>query len=451
MADDKNQAKLEAFIVRFQAGENKQIISECVAPLLMVLFSLQELPGQKDLRGADGGEEQSGNQNPGSLQRPQGAEKLQEEKVEGGKQRFHLSVFPDDASACFREEQQREREEKALKEKMNKEEDFKAADEDEETKAAVVLQSNYRGFIERKKLKERKTMAGDELQPGGGREMVSNQDERLKTAERQGDNEEEEESTYKAEEDDDSDHTQVPEDEELVEMGEDALEVGFINLEEETKAATVLQSNFRGHKERKRLQEEGKIPARSAQRPLQEGAEETCSKEGGDVTAEEEQEEAKAAVVLQSNFRGHKERKRLEEEGKIPKKKKKEEEPPQEADSQPGLDEEKAATVLQSNFRGHRERKKLKEEREMKEKARETVEEEDDSLDLSHVVVERRDEADAERERLEEEEAAVKIQSNFRGYKDRKNLKANKEAAQLQAEQLENFSKQVGPSPSPAF
>lgn len=320
----------------------------------------------------------------------------------------------------------------------------------------MVLQSNYRGFKERKKLKERKkTMAGDELQPGGGQGVASNQDESLKTAERQGGNEEEEESTYKAEDDEDSDHTQVPEDEEPVEMAEDALEVGFINLEEETKAATVLQSNFRGHKERKRLQEEGKIPARKAQRPLQEGAEETCSKEGGDATAVEvsleEQEEAKAAVVLQSNFRGHKERKRLEEEGKIPKKKK-EKEPPQEDDSQPGLDEEKAATVLQSNFRGHQERKKLKEERETKEKARGTEEEEQEySLDLSHVVVERRDEADAEKERLEEEQAAVKIQSNFRGYKDRKNLKANKEAAQLQAEQLENFSKQVCPSPSPAF
>lgn len=93
MADDKNQAKLEAFIVQFQAGENKRIISECVAPLLRVLFSLQELPGQKDLQGADGGEEQSGNQNPGPLQRPQGAEKLQEEKVEDRNQRFHLSVF----------------------------------------------------------------------------------------------------------------------------------------------------------------------------------------------------------------------------------------------------------------------------------------------------------------------------------------------------------------------
>lgn len=363
-------------------------------------------------------------------------------------------------SVCFREAKQREEGEEKEKEVTK---DEGAADEDEETKAAVVLQSNYRGFKERKKFQERKkTMAGAELQPciELGQEVTSNQDGRLKTAERQGENEEEEESTYKADEDDDSDHTQVPDDEEPVEMAEEAGEDGLVDMEEETKAATVLQSNFRGHKERKRLQEEGKIPARRAQRPPQVGAEETCGKEEEvDVTAVEimlgDQEEAKAAVVLQSNFRGHKERKRLEEEGKIPKKKKKQEnesELPKEEDSPPGLDEEKAATVLQSNFRGHRDRKKLKEEREMKETARETEEEEEHTVDLVDVVIERRDDADAEKEKLEEEQAAVKIQSNFRGYKDRKNLKANKEAAQTQAEQLENFSKQVCPprhSPTP--
>lgn len=334
-------------------------------------------------------------------------------------------------------------------ENISNQEDLQAADEDEETKAAMVLQSNYRGFKERKKLKERKkSMAGEEPQTAGGQETTSDQDERQEDME-------EEDSTYKAEEDDESDHTQVPEDEELVEMDGDLLEGGFISLEEESRAATVLQSNFRGHKERKRLQEEGKIPARQAQRPLQEGAGETCIQEvdvAGVEVLLEEQEEAKAAVVLQSNFRGHKERKRLQEEGKIPEKKKKKEERrdgelPQEDDRQPGLDEEKAATVLQSNFRGHRERQKLREEREMKEKAGEMEEEVEDILDLTHVVIERRDEADAEREKLEEEQAAVKIQSNFRGYKDRKNLK---DVAQLQAEQLENFSRQVGPTPSAA-
>ncbi|XP_056868855.1 myosin-IIIa isoform X7 [Takifugu flavidus] len=349
-----------------------------------------------------------------------------------------------------REAKQRreEEEEEALREKeiTREEEGAKAAEEDEETKAAVVLQSNYRGFKERKKFQERKK---SQFQlPPGGEETTGGQDGRRKTAE----NEEEEESTYEADEDEDSDHTQVPEDEEPVEMVEEAADGGFVGVEEETKAATVLQSNFRGHKERRRLQEEGKIPARRAQRPPE---------EGGGVAVEEitleNLEEAKAAVVLQSNFRGHKERKRLEEEGKIPKRKMETQEKEaelQREDAPAGPDEEKAATVLQSNFRGHRERRKLKEERATKEKAREEPEEQEEPeeleepeehpVELEDVVLERRDDADAEK--LEEEQAAVKIQSNFRGYKDRKNLKASKEAAQMQAEQLENFSKQVSRS-----
>uniref|UniRef100_A0A665X779 non-specific serine/threonine protein kinase n=1 Tax=Echeneis naucrates TaxID=173247 RepID=A0A665X779_ECHNA len=265
-----------------------------------------------------------------------------------------------------------------------------------------------------------------------------------------------------------------------------------LNLEEETKAATVLQSNFRGHKERKRLQDEGKIPAKKQKDKNLNGKEETSipigptDEEEGPTTAKENSAEAqeerevsssnvlsedadetKAAVVLQSNFRGHKERKRLEEEGKLPKKKGKEtevrpeaphekeqamhtEESVPSAENVDGLDEEKAATVLQSNFRGHRDRKKLKEEREaqkrVKEDASNDPEEEskgEQVLDVTDVVIERKEESDSEKERLEEEQAAVKIQSNFRGYKDRKNLKANKQTAIKEAEQLQNFSKQV--------
>lgn len=34
MADHRSQARVEAFIVRFQAGEEQQMVSEGVAPLL---------------------------------------------------------------------------------------------------------------------------------------------------------------------------------------------------------------------------------------------------------------------------------------------------------------------------------------------------------------------------------------------------------------------------------
>lgn len=415
-----------------------------------------------------------------------------------------------------REAKQKEKEEKALKEKETLQ--HKANNEEEETKAAVVLQSNYRGFKERKKFKERtKTMAGAELEippnvgvevgEDGAQEPAGKDEEQGRMADKQEENDEDEESTYEAEDNDDSDHTQVPEDDEHTEVADEAVvenadagkkgeeeDKRMENVEEETKAATVLQSNFRGHKERKRLQEEGKIPAKkdrpkspTAEEEVQTAAEEMCSeateRESTDATDAADissidimlEDETKAAVVLQSNFRGHKERKRLEEEGKIPKKRKKEEEttpelPKEEEEEEviqtdesqagasvqnsEGLDEEKAATVLQSTFRGHRERKKLKAEREMQQDAKEEAASEtettedaegegEDALDVTDVVIERKDEADAERERLEEEQAAVKIQSNFRGYRDRKHLKADKQTAQTQAAQLESFSEEV--------
>lgn len=347
----------------------------------------------------------------------------------------------------------------------------------------------------------------------------SNKEEGEVIADKQRVNEEDEESTCEADENDDSDHTQVPEDDEHTEVvdepitedvpatdagkegqvedeeeiaQENAAEEETVNLEEEARAATVIQSNFRGHKERKRLQEEGKIPAKKQKDKNPSGeenmaevqipAEETEreSAEETDISVNdvktEDPDETRAAVVIQSNFRGHKERKRLEEEGKIPKKRKNESdgtpEPPKDdtqvtqteesvqdasAEKPQGMDEEKAATVLQSNFRGQRDRKKLKEEREAQNKVQEEaivpndeeektqMEAEEDALDITDVVIERKEEtdADAEQQKLEEEQAAVKIQSNFRGYKERKNLKANKQTLHKEAEQLESFSKEV--------
>ncbi|XP_045888019.1 myosin-IIIa isoform X2 [Micropterus dolomieu] len=494
VADDKSKAKFEAFIVHFQA----------VCRGYLAKKKYKELVDEKN----------------------KAATKIQA-RYRGHKERKSFKRK--------QEAKEKEKAEKALKEKeetpepetVTNEENSPATNnevnnEDDEAKAAVVLQSNFRGYKERKKFKERKkTMAGAELElpsveQEGGKEPGSNKGEGGKTA--QEENDEDEESTFEADENDDSDHTQVPEDDEHTEVADEAVieeapaadaakeekAAGeeAVNTEEETKAATVIQSNFRGHKERKRLQEEGKIPAKKqkAKSPtgdeVQMPAEEISSQEtereeameaqaGADVTSDD-QDETKAAVVIQSNFRGHKERKRLEEEGKIPKKVKKDNkvtpEPPKEEqqvtqteesvpESQPGdsaknpegLDEEKAATVIQSNFRGHRDRKKLKEERETRNKAKVDAEEEtkeeadeealdvtdvvierkEEALDVTDVVIERKEEADAEKERQEEEQAAVKIQSNFRGYKDRKNLKANKQTTQTQTAQLENFSKQI--------
>ncbi|XP_070842279.1 myosin-IIIa isoform X2 [Chaetodon trifascialis] len=516
VADDKSKAKFEAFIIQFQA----------VCRGYLAKKKYRELVDEKN----------------------RAATKIQA-RYRGHKERKSFKRKRDAKEKEKQETALKEKEEKTPEpEEITNDENSPAPDSEtknteDETKAAVVLQSNYRGYKERKKFKEKKkTMAGAELELPSSvvveqeseQEPPSKEEEGKKTADEQEEIDDDEESTYEAEENDDSDHTQVPEDDEHTEVLDEAVIVDapavdagkegqkedtkeengqekaageeVVSVEEETKAATVLQSNFRGHKERKRLQEEGKIPAKKQKAKSPTGEEEvptvssptgeeegpevqTCSEEtekekptealdAADVSSVniklEDQDETKAAVVLQSNFRGHKERKRLEEEGKIPKKRKKEKEvtpgPPIEEEQvahteesvpqsqpgtseNPGLEEEKAATVLQSNFRGHRDRKKLKAEREMQQKAKAEAandaeegpqeEAQEEVLDVNDVVIERKEETDAEKERLEEEQAAVKIQSNFRGYKDRKNLRANKKAAQTEAAQLESFSKQI--------
>ncbi|KAF7664658.1 hypothetical protein LDENG_00170440 [Lucifuga dentata] len=509
VADDKDKAKFEAFIIQFQA----------VCRGYLAKKKYQVLVDEKNKAATKIQARYRGHKERKSFQRKR--EATEKEKAE---------------KALEEKEEEVPETEKTTTEESGSAPNNEAGSEEEEAKAAVVLQSNYRGYKERKKFKERKkTMAGAELElpPNAVEEQeveraeaMSADAEEGKIVDKQEENEEDEESTYKAEDNDDSDNTQVAEDEENEEsimLTEDAPAGGAENekkedkkeeesgqdkdaggegasLEEETKAATVIQSNFRGQKERKRLQEEGKIPARKNKDSAPAGeeeeskaetpGEEICSKEtekesndpqvAPAASASDVEEEAKAAVVLQSNFRGHKERKQLEEEGKIPKKRKKETEVPpespeeeqetqkeeeapesqadQSAEDQEGLNEEKAATVLQSNFRGHRERKKLKEEREAETMAKEeapveeameeappstSTNEEVEALDVNDVEIERKEEADVKKERLEEEQAAVKIQSNFRGYKDRKNLKANKQTAQKESEQLKDFSREI--------
>ncbi|XP_016113592.1 myosin-IIIa-like [Sinocyclocheilus grahami] len=344
--------------------------------------------------------------------------------------------------------------------------------DDADENAAVVLQSNYRGYRERKKYKERrernKTLTGEEL-------AVSSSTP--------------EEATSGENWDVIQEEVQENIEEEGKEAEEEAASGGDENNEQETKAATVIQSNFRGHEERKRLQEEGKMPVRGKEtksppvdeelpipdppppEKLMEFTEEMEQEDETPAQPPGEDEEAKAAVVLQSNFRGHKERRRLQEEGKIPKKKTNEEmanpdaseldisleelPPPPlefEQDSQsPGTDEEHAATVLQSNFRGHQERKRFRAEREgaigkEQEMAQEAEEQENEgALDITDVQLERKgveeeEDSQTEEAQYDEEQAAIKMQSNFRGYKDRKNLK---EKSQKQDEEVESLFKQV--------
>ncbi|KAA0704947.1 Myosin-IIIa [Triplophysa tibetana] len=335
--------------------------------------------------------------------------------------------------------------------------------DDAEGKAAIVLQSNYRGYRERKKYKEHreqnKTSIEDELTASSSTPAEENNSG--------------EDSDKKEEEQEKKDET------------ESAGETANGDLEQETKAATVIQSNFRGHKERKRLQEEGTLPVRGQKEipsipgdenlpipdpPTPEELIQLTEISGQGVEDPSGHEETKAAVVIQSNFRGHKERKRLQEEGKMPNKKTNEdlakaetseldipneELPPPLEELESGetvaspssADEEHAATVLQSNFRGQQERKRLKVEREGAKGGEQNAAEEggedenvtDNDVEQGEVDTEEKVQTGL----YDEEQAAIIIQSNFRGYKDRKNLKST---AQQQEDEAEQFFNQVSKS-----
>uniref|UniRef100_A0A671RKA5 non-specific serine/threonine protein kinase n=1 Tax=Sinocyclocheilus anshuiensis TaxID=1608454 RepID=A0A671RKA5_9TELE len=443
VTDDKSKAKLEAVMMQFQA----------VCRGYLARQKYKELLDEKIKAAAKIQAHYRGHKERKSFKRKK--EAMQKEKAEKTEE---VVEAPSESEGRVSEEPPQEGGEVVM--------------DDADEKAAVVLQSNYRGYRERKKYKERwernKTLTGEELAVSSSTPEGATSGENLDVIQEE---------------------VQENIEEEGKEAEEEVASGGDENNEQETKAATVIQSNFRGHKERKRLQEEGKMPVRGKETksppvdeelpipdppPPEELMEFTEEMEQEDETPAQppgEDEEAKAAAVLQSNFRGHKERRRLQEEGKISKKKTNEEManpdaseldislkelplPPLEfeQDSQsPGTGEEHAATVLQSNFRGHQERKRLRAEREgaigkEQEMAQEAEEQEnEEALDITDVQLERKgveeeEDSQAEEAQYDEEQAAIKMQSNFRGYKDRKNLK---EKSQKQDEEVESLFKQV--------
>ncbi|KAM4689069.1 myosin-IIIa-like [Discoglossus pictus] len=154
-------------------------------------------------------------------------------------------------------------------------------------------------------------------------------------------------------------------------------------LQEETEAATKIQSHYRGFKERKSFQRKRESMKRKQ-------SENPDDKTGNDEPDEKNEEnkippvksEEDAAVVIQSHFRGHKERKKLKEgHEKLPGEEElqvKNEEiedssangmeqdakmDVEEKGNESSSEEDKAAIIIQSNYRGHRDRKKFQEEK----------------------------------------------------------------------------------------
>uniref|UniRef100_A0A8C5AQU4 non-specific serine/threonine protein kinase n=1 Tax=Gadus morhua TaxID=8049 RepID=A0A8C5AQU4_GADMO len=335
----------------------------------------------------------------------------------------------------------------------------------------VLVQACVRGWLGAKRYQRilaKREQSALVLQSGQYRGSTYRKGTEGETDGAKGAEEEEDENTVEAEDNEDSDHTQVAEEEEDDEVstvvGEEEMEKeqsavdeevpkedgsaeegGDVSVEEETKAATVIQSNFRGHRERKRLEEEGKIPARKKKEekaPSETGdapSEDTTKEEASTAAKEEEAstpvdvsevdvqledpDEARAAVVIQSNFRGHKERKRLQEEGKLPKKNQTSNGvPPAPAEGETTAQEEELPPPpdFAAEFQGETKGQEGQEAALSQDPEGEGVTNGDkgaqqDAIDVTDVELECKKEGDAEKERLEEEQAALTIQRTYRG------------------------------------
>ncbi|XP_044130584.1 myosin-IIIa-like, partial [Bufo gargarizans] len=207
----------------------------------------------------------------------------------------------------------------------------------------------------------------------------------------------------------------------------------------ESDAATTIQSHYRGFKERRSFQRKKESLKRKQCLTTDEV---TKSDEPEETTQDlnkpfEGKSEDEAAVVIQSHFRGHRQRKKIkegrqktqnEDNTKMPDNQNdddvniKEEQSENEKDDE---EESKAALVIQSNYRGQRERKKLQEKRQGG--VPNTAQNEDHPIageKISQTDVNSNGHSNGHLENHDEEEkAAIVIQSNYRGVRERERLK----------------------------
>jgi hypothetical protein len=220
--------------------------------------------------------------------------------------------------------------------------------------------------------------------------------------------------------------------------------------DEMEQAALKIQSTFRGHKTRKDCKEKSDATA-SGTEDIEKSVDELNIEDGNasneaekvnnddddvaNMVLDEEMEQA--ALKIQSTFRGHKTRKEI-------KTKDEDNEPDQESDqnqeesTQPNddddvanmvLDEEmeQAALKIQSTFRGHKTRKEIKTKDEDNEPDQESDQNvEDEELEKPEVpektAQQLQDEEDIANLVLDDEmeQAALRIQSTFRGLKSKR-------------------------------
>ena len=194
----------------------------------------------------------------------------------------------------------------------------------------------------------------------------------------------------------------------------------YSEQERENAAATKIQAGYRGHRDRKRVND-----LRDHQNECEISKEEIEFSESDETVDEQERKNA-AATKIQAGYRGHRDRKRInelkdhhnecEEEFEL-------NEPGEPVDEQ---ELENAATIIQAGYRGHRDRKRVKELKDLDSgniaNTRETELVEVHSFQLGIQGSEENTD-EAERENA----AATKIQAGYRGHLDRKRISGVKD------------------------
>ncbi|XP_069815195.1 myosin-IIIa isoform X2 [Dendropsophus ebraccatus] len=142
--------------------------------------------------------------------------------------------------------------------------------------------------------------------------------------------------------------------------------------------------------------------------------------------------ETEAATTIQSHYRGFKERKSFERKKDSLKRKqcpkndevtKNDEKEETIEDNKPneGKSKEEAAVVIQSHYRGHQQRKHMKEERLKTQNEDNTKPSEDNQTETDMEIEKYQCETDNNGEEMDK--AAIVIQSNYRGYREREKFK----------------------------
>eukprot|EP00762_Andalucia_godoyi_P004651 ANDGO_03545.mRNA.1 hypothetical protein len=310
----------------------------------------------------------------------------------------------------------------------------------DEHSAATKIQSSYRGHQDRKKV--------DELKKSSASQSTLKNETAVAASVSQADSEPSAAQAEPA-----SNHLRPPVDEHI--------------------AATKIQSSYRGHQDRKRVEEIKKTPRAPAAGPLpaETSASSPVVEEHNETAAapipSKYADESVAATKIQSSYRGHQDRKRVEEIKKSPQKPSSDIAPvpavapvlETAAEASPSTpskhgDDAAAATKIQSSYRGHQDRKRVEEMRRTTTSTKSALPQAEQTEDRPASIEQSVPVTGAEsalttsvepprepsRKYQDENVAATKIQSSYRGHQDRKKVEERRVSARSSKNGLESES-----------